>query len=442
MQPNIVFLVIDSLRVDLCGTKIVHSPNIDHMINNGVFFDNTIASSDYTMPCIQSIFTGRFPIGCGKTKEEYHKLLSPDNNYLSLLKEEGYTLYATIGKLLHTLGLGEYFENEDMVFAESQNLHNGLGEIIVQKLQQISKHEPWFYYIHLLDLHRPCTVPSNLKHLKHSDRYEYNLRTIDKWIGKFLEKINPNKTLVILTADHGDYLSERTEDGATDGRLKKEAKSTIKKFIPSNLRPIIHNKKQNLFRKITATQLSKPHEKRAINIRPMKERFLFDDFVRVPLIISGFAIKHLPRISQQISSVDIMPTILDIIKSKKSIKSDGKSFMQIFQELEIEPRQTYMENAILWTETKSPEPSVGIRTNDYKYFRSLNNPEKNKHLYDLKNDLYEDNNLAESNSNLIQKFEKILFEIVENSKDEIETDTLDKKSEKKVEEELKKLGYI
>lgn len=442
MKPNIFFLIIDSLRVDFCGTKTISSPNIDSLINNGVFLDHAIASSDYTMPCIQSIFTGHFPVGCGKTKEEYHKLLSPDNNYLSLLKEEGYNLHATIGNLLHTLGLGEFFDNKELVFDESQNLHNGLGEIIVKKLKEMTTQEPWFYYTHLLDLHRPCKVPSNLKHLKHSARYEYNLITIDKWIGKFLEFVDLQKTIIILTADHGDYLSERIEDGATDGSLKQNTKSTIKKLIPSNLRPIIHNKKQNLFRKITATQLKTPHEKRAINIRPMKERFLFDDFVRTPLIISGFTIKPQSTISQQISSIDIMPTILDIIKSKKTIKSDGKSFMQIFQGLEIEPRQTYMENAILWTETKSPEPSVGVRTNDYKYFRSLNNPKKNIHLYDLKNDRFEDNNIAISNPNLIAKFEKILSEIVENSKEDTETETLDKKSEKKVEEELRKLGYI
>jgi len=249
LKPNIILLVIDSLRVDFCGTNAVETPNIDSLIQNGVFFDHSIASSDYTMSCIQSIFTGRFPIGCGKTKEEYHKLLSPDNNFLSLMKVEGYNLYATIGKLLHTLGIGEYFDDKDMIYEEFQNIHNGLGKKIVQKLKDIKSKEPWFYYIHLLDLHRPCEVPSNLKHLKHIERYEYNLTTIDYWLGKFLQKINLNNTLVILTADHGDYLSERTEDGVIERGLKYETKSTIKKFIPSNLKPMVHNKKLSLFRK-------------------------------------------------------------------------------------------------------------------------------------------------------------------------------------------------
>ena len=441
LKPNIIFLVIDSFRADLCGTKVVSSPQIDSLIEQGIFLDHTITSSDYTIPCIQSIFTGQFPIGCGKTKEEYHKLLSHQNNYLSLLKEEGYSLFATIGKLLYSLGLGEHFDNKDMVFEESQNLHNGLGDKIIEKLEEITTKEPWFYYIHLLDLHRPCEVPSSLKHLKHSERYAYNIETIDKWIGTFLQKIDLEKTLVIITADHGDYVSEETEDGISGG-LKQVTKSAIKKLIPSSLKPLIHEKKQNLLRKIKASQLSSSHEKRALNTRPMRDRLLFDDFVRVPLIISGYSIKHKPTISQQVCSIDIMPTIFEIIKSTKSTKSEGKSFAPIFKGHTIEKRDAYMENAILWTESQSPEPSIGIRTDDYKYFHSLNNSEKNIHLYELKNDPFEDNNIAANNPKLIKQFEETLTRIIENSTERIETDKLDEESEKKVEQELKKLGYV
>jgi len=441
MKPNIVFIVIDSFRIDFCGTNLVNTPNIDYLIKNGIFFDHAITSSDYTMSSIQSIFTGRYPFGCGKTKEEYSKLLSKENNFLSIFKNEGYTLFATIGKLLHTLGIGEYFDNNDIVFDESKNIHNGLGEIITNQLTKLASKKPWFYYIHFLDLHRPCTVPSDQKHLKHIERYAFNLSTIDTWIGKFLKLVDTSNTLFVITADHGDYVSEQTDDGVIDSGMKHEAKTTLKKIIPENLKPMVHNKKLSLFRKIRSTKVTEPHEKRAINIRPMKERFLFDDFVRVPLIISGYNIKPRSIFSKQISSVDLMPTLSDIIQSNHFLKTDGKSFFKALNGDEIESRQTYMENAVLWTEAKNPQPSVGIRTDEYKYFRSLNDPKKNVHLYDLKNDPLENNNL-DSNAELISKFEKILHSMIKSSNKSIQTDKLDSESEKHVEEELKKLGYI
>ena len=35
---------------------------------------------------------------------------------------------------------------------------------------------------------------------------------IDVWIGRILEKIDLNKTLVVLTADHGEYVPDKTND--------------------------------------------------------------------------------------------------------------------------------------------------------------------------------------------------------------------------------------
>ncbi len=426
----------------MCGKKDLSTPNINSLIRDGMFFDHTIASSDYTIPCIQSIFTGQFPVGCGKTKEEYRKLLAKDSNYLSLLKENGYSLYATMGNLLYTLGLGEYFDNDDMVFEDTQNLHNGLGERILKKIDDIATKEPWFYYIHLLELHRPCDVPPTHKHLKHIDRYKYNLSVIDSWIGKLIKKIDLEKTLLVLTADHGDYVSETTSDGVEEKSLKTMTKSTIKKLVPAELRPSLHEKKQNILRRMKTAQLRYSHEKRAANTRPMKQRFLFDDFVRVPLILAGYSIKPKDGTALQVRSIDIMPSILDISDISDTANSEGSSVIPMLTGKDTE-RPVYMENAVLWTSTESPEPSIGIRTNDYKYFRDLNDSSRNVHLYNLKNDPLEDENIAQYNIDLIKRFEKIIADITERSfSKQEETEKLNDKSEKMVEDELRKLGYV
>ena len=100
-----------------------------------------------------------------------------------------------------------------------------------------------------------------------------------------------------------------------------------------------------------------------------------------------------------------------------------------------------MESAVTQNYKEIPKPVVGIRTDKFKYFRSLTNPEKTVNLYDLENDPLEDNNLAEINLELVKDFEKTLSDLRQNkdlqSSDEI---SLDEKTE--LEEELKKLGYI
>ena len=48
--------------------------------------------------------------------------------------------------------------------------------------------------------------------LSGSTNYEKMISSIDEWIGKFLNQINMEETIVIITSDHGDYLSSLTKD--------------------------------------------------------------------------------------------------------------------------------------------------------------------------------------------------------------------------------------
>ena len=71
MKPNILFLVIDSLRADkIFGKeKIQNIPNIDFLIKRGTYFSNTITTNNYTAQVMQSIFTSKFPLVDMTTKQ-------------------------------------------------------------------------------------------------------------------------------------------------------------------------------------------------------------------------------------------------------------------------------------------------------------------------------------------------------------------------------------
>ena len=61
-------------------------------------------------------------------------------------------------------------------------------------------------------------------------------------------------------------------------------------------------------------------------------------------------------------------------------------------------------------------------------------------MYDLENDPYENNNISKSNLPIIEKMEKLLQDM---QNDTLELDnTLSKEEEEKISKELRKLGYI
>ena len=61
MNPNILFLVIDSFRADKFSgsNKSSLTPNIDKMIQNGAYFKQAISSADGTPLSLASIFTAK-----------------------------------------------------------------------------------------------------------------------------------------------------------------------------------------------------------------------------------------------------------------------------------------------------------------------------------------------------------------------------------------------
>ena len=65
-----------------------------------------------------------------------------------------------------------------------------MGDKIVHKLNSLDA-EPWFFYIHINDLHQPIIVPEKFNDAKFGDSdYEKMVSAIDFWIGNFLKKIN------------------------------------------------------------------------------------------------------------------------------------------------------------------------------------------------------------------------------------------------------------
>lgn len=446
-----MLIVLDSLRADRVfgKQKTANSPTIDSLIKKGVYFSNAITTSQYTAQVMQSIFTARFPTG-GRIKKKLYTKMPSKTSPLLLLKNYGYKTVATVQEDVFLHGFSETFDNEDVSYTSKDNLYNGLAERILKKLDSLTS--PWFYYIHLEDLHTPCVVSKELSHLKLSERYDRNIFEIDSLIGKILNRINLDKTLIAITSDHGEYISPA--QGALEESMSPKVyiKNLIKKLIPRKALTKLHYKKRILIGKIHAIKTNKPHEKRILaNRKQLPNKVLFDDIIRVPLLFAGYGINSITPINQQVSNIDIFPTILELIEIPNTVQNiHGRSLVPLLKGKKLDSVPVYLTSSAMMKELflniridDSISPLVGIRTQNFKYFRSVEDPKKDVHLYDLKNDPLEDNNIADKRLDIVKEMELNLEKIQKDSLPlSYEEEEMNDEEIKKVQESLKKLGYI
>jgi len=107
--PNVAVIVIDTLRADHLsaqGYSRITSPNIDRIAQQGVFFENAISASSWTLPSHASLLSGRYPYEHGAND------IKPggtafDNRYPTLpelLAKHGYRTGAFSGNYLYFSG--------------------------------------------------------------------------------------------------------------------------------------------------------------------------------------------------------------------------------------------------------------------------------------------------------------------------------------------------
>ena len=71
--PNVILIVMDTVRADhlsLYGYERETSPNLTELARDSVVYRHAFSSSDYTLPSLGSLFTGRLPTGHGAHTED------------------------------------------------------------------------------------------------------------------------------------------------------------------------------------------------------------------------------------------------------------------------------------------------------------------------------------------------------------------------------------
>ena len=460
MKPNILFLIVDSLRADkVSGTEnnsII--PNLDYIKKNGVFFDHAISSADGTMLAYAGLFSGKHPFKTGMRSAKLTRLCNTIS-YFEVLKNYDYNLYGCLPRLSASFEIIPEFENNDESFLDLlPDALGKAGEIILKKLEGNMK-EPWCFLTHIDNMHFPIKKPKGFEDEKFgSNNYEKQVSAIDAWIGKVLKKTDLEKTLVVITGDHGSYIQslknksleiDFQDNPNLQNNIAKVSRKIPKFAEPLKLKLFLMRERASKKRKLNKIKKLdlKPHEIRGLlHQRGNTDRFLFDEKIRVPLFMIGSKINQCISISKQVRLIDVFPTICEIVGIPKwEEKVDGISLYPLLENKKMDDLIAYIESTPgVVIETNNV---IGIRTDKYKYFRNRNDANLDIHLFDLENDPFEDDNIAKESKEIVESMECKLQEITNGySLDDVSYDDETNKQETtevtNVKQIFQDMGYV
>tara|TARA_Y100000996_G_scaffold142140_1_gene108811 strand:+ start:1938 stop:3278 length:1341 start_codon:yes stop_codon:yes gene_type:complete len=446
VKPNIIFFLIDGLRKDEIydDEKTSKTPNFDSLITNGSFFSNAFSSADGTILSLNTIFNSLFPFNTGVRER---KIILSESNFFNIFQKNGYDVYGLVPDMEIYEPIKKKFKNEINSYDwinQNESLSSGLTEKIIDVLDTDNS-KPRVFYFHILDLHplREGKIPKGLENFEDNgtSNYAKTISSIDYSFGKILERVDLSNTIIILTSDHGEKIPfEGITNSESEYKLDS-AKKIGKSVLPKNT----HQIAGKILSKIR-TSVSKPkivlenkpltnYQKRSRS--PYFTLSLHDENLHVPILMAG---KGIPKnvIRNFVRHVDILPTICDILDFKMPKKINGVSLRPLIEGEKIEENIQYLHT--MPYEKPHEDDAVGIRTSEYKYFRSSINSEKDIHLYNIQKDPYENDNIAHKNKEIVKKFEEELTRL---TKDRIKFDEeVTDENNEKIEEELKKMGYL
>lgn len=400
-SKGVIIIVLDALRKDhlsCFGYTRPTSPFIDALAAKNVLFKNVISAAPQTVPSVSSILTGLYPYRHGShffsRSQSYHPFrpvangglpLMNDKNLLlaEVFQEAGYrtALISSNPGIRNIYGFSqgvEYFRFINCFSEEGAGVCDGssVNRIFAGNVLPLIKDQNFFVYLHYMDIHNPYRKPNSFKgrfmkysgepvyvngkpHSVSSEQLEYSQACYDegiiyldevlKQLFSLLEKEGLlNKTLIVITADHGDEFMEH--GGLGHGTT-------------------CYNELTNSF-----------------------------------LLIVNPSLKH-RTIESAVSDTDIFPTVLEWADLTVPEDLDGYSLSGFIKDGYSGGKMP--ENRVFVSELGDRKALTDGR---WKFIYNLDT--KKQELYDLSEDPSETRNIAENRRNLAEHYLDIVKKIV------------------------------
>jgi arylsulfatase A-like enzyme len=336
-------VTLDTTRADRIGCYgygSASTPTLDALARDGVLFEQCITPAPITLPSHATILTGLQPYSHGARSNGTHHLPAEVATLAERLSAEGFATGAVISAFVldSRFGLDQGFDAYDDDLSHGKgDTASGFRETRADDTLRRARAwlerrggERWFLWVHLFDPHSDYAAPEPWGARFANSPYDGELAYVDAELGRFLtwleERKQREETLVVVTSDHGESLGEHGE---------------------------------------------RTHD-----------TFLYDATTRVPLILAHGRLDRGRRVDQVVGSVDIAPTVLELLGFEGAGRSDGRSLARLTR-----PDGAPLEAREAYSESMFPYYSYGwarltaLRNEAWRYVRAPR-PE----LYDLKAD--------------------------------------------------------
>ncbi len=401
---NVVVIVIDTLRsdkLDAYGYEKVTAPFLTELSKKSVLFENSFATSSWTAPSTASIFTSLYPfqhsVLMGIMAVVNAQKIYPDlkinripediETMPEVFKNAGYNTFAIADNM--NIGKKEGFDQGfDKMITTSYEGAEKVNSMLMSWKDEILNSEKYFLYLHYMDPHAPYRAqppwykkPDNRKNIALAC-YESEISYVDSMIRKAYNTFGWDKnTVIIITADHGEGLWNHGRMGHGNSLYREE--------------------------------------------------------IQVPLII------HIPdsfggaKVPENVSSIDILPTLRDIIGLPGSETDEGLSLISLLKGDKEKFKDRYIYSH-LWKKSDTIKESKATIFKNFHFHLRISGQ---REVFNFKFDKMERKNIYFRVFKIAKEMEKMFDKFLSESK-KYKKEVVNYKMSKERLEKLKTLGYV
>jgi len=354
---DVLLVTIDTLRADALGcygNASVETPWIDRLAGDGVRFEQAHAQNVVTLPSHANILSGQYPLRHGVRDNSGYRFPSGTATLATLLKAAGYATGAFVSAfpLDSRFGLDRGFDVYDDRLGDPEARtaflmleRPGARTVAAAEKWRTAQTGPTFTWVHLYEPHFPYVPPEPFASRYAQSPYHGEVAYADSLLAPLLRPLigagREGRTLVVLTADHGEGLGEHGEK--THGI------------------------------------------------------FAYETTLHVPLVLFAPRLFGPRVVAERVRHVDIVPTVLDALGLAAPDGLSGRSLLPLAAGRALDRVPPSYFEALSSSVNRGWAPLTGLSRDRFKLI-DLPLPE----LYDLDADPHETRNLAAGQTSLLE----------------------------------------
>jgi len=312
-RPSVVLVSVDGLRassLSCCGNSRATSPFIDELFGKqGVIFDRAVAQAVTSTASHMSLMTSLYP-SVHRVLNERRALSKNVGTLAEAFRKAGYATAAFTGggtvpaELGFARGFDVYYEDPERYMGNPKGIVDATLEKSLRWLEK-NRGAPMFLFVHLNQVRRPWVPPTGYLELFKDSRLQREGNVDQGALVRYEREIR--------------YVNDRFEDFVTKLDARSDPRTTVLVLTSAN-----------------GTEFG---EHGAVGTGT----HLYDETVRVPLMMRGGKLRASLRYAEMIGLIDVMPTLLDLAGLPVGTQGQGQSVAGSLRSglpFEIPPRFT------------------------------------------------------------------------------------------------------